>query len=143
MKITDLLPGEYCTRPHWGNYHSHSDLAIGRTMDGDLCYYYKGKFSSVVTKHSSAYDYSNFTLCNKKAQPLPKEPTMKYTEIKIIVASSNQNTTKAFESEESALDWIADQLDNAPRTKFTMFKPYQKVEPKRTILTELITKITS
>ena len=65
---------------------------------------------------------------------------MRLEGIKIIVMTSN-NITKTFIDEESALDWIKDVLEDSPKCNFVMFKPYQKVEPKQRLLTDLITKI--
>lgn len=143
MRIVDLKEGEYCTRDKWGYRESRGALCIG-LHNGKLTYFDRGRPSSNVRCNSSAYTYNDFALCTQHAKPLKqateKENTMKYQDITIAVITSD-NTTKTFENEEQALDWIADTLDQSPRTKFTMFKPYQKIEPKRQSLAELITKI--
>ena len=65
---------------------------------------------------------------------------LRLNNIKVIVVTSD-NITKTFIDEESALDWIKDTLENSPKCSFVMFKPYQKIEPKRRLLTDLIIKI--
>ena len=54
---------------------------------------------------------------------------------------TSNNVTKTFIDEDTALDWIKDTLENSPKCSFVMFKPYQKIEPKRRLLTDLIIKI--
>lgn len=63
-----------------------------------------------------------------------------YKNTKVITLSDNGSLT-AHETEDEALEWIADKLEANPRIKHIMFKPYQKVEPKRPNLKDLITKV--
>lgn len=65
---------------------------------------------------------------------------MRLKGIKVAVLTSD-NITKIFINEDATLDWIKDILENNPKYTFVMFKPYQKVEPKQKLLTDLITKI--
>ena len=146
MRILELQPGQFMTRDNWGNRGSQGHLCIGRHADGSLHYYDHGNRSSPVRQGSTAYSHTDFRLCQIDAQPLPKEkenPMPQYQDIQIVVTSTTNQTPQAFATEDEALDWIAEKLENSPRTKFTMFKPYQKIEPKRPSLVDLIVKITS
>ncbi|NCB97347.1 MAG: hypothetical protein EOM36_03175 [Bacteroidia bacterium] len=58
-----------------------------------------------------------------------------------IIVATNSNSSALFDTEASALEWIAGKLEEAPRTKFKMFKPYQTVEPQIPDLSSLIKKI--
>lgn len=142
MKVIDLKEGQYCTRPNWGHHRSVGKLCIG-LVNGKLQYFDKGKFSSNVRKYSTAYNYTNFKLCGIDAQPIKEGSTMKedYKEVTVVVTTS-EGQVEGFKTEDDALDWIGDTLEKSPRVKFTMFKPYQKIEPKRPSLADLIIKIT-
>ena len=152
MKILELQEGMYCTRDNWGHRGSQG-LCIG-LYGGSLAYFDNGEFSSRVRKHSSAFSYNDFRLCTVKgrcphpddfnkqtAQLMPKENTMKYEDVKIVVITNKDKNPVPFTTEEDALDWIADVLEDNPRTNFTMLKPYQEIKPKRMSLRDLITKI--
>jgi len=140
MTVTELRVGEFCTRDNWGDSDT---LCIGRGNSGILYYLDCGGIRSRVKDYSTAYSYTDFKLCDNFANyiNIKRTPIMKYEEVKILVVSNTRAASKAFVSEDEALDWIADCLEESPRSKFTMFKPYQKVEPKRMSLKELIVKI--
>jgi len=152
MKITDLQEGMFCTRDNWGQRGSRG-LCIG-IYGGSLAYFNNGEFSSRVRRFSSAFSYDDFRLCNVRgedvlqagfnkqtAQIMPKENTMKYEDVKVVVITNKDKNPVPFANEEEALDWIADVLEDTPRTNFTMLKPYQEIKPKRMSLKDLITKI--
>jgi|LGOV01.1.fsa_nt_gb hypothetical protein len=158
MKIIELQEGMFCTRDNWGHRGSRG-LCIG-IYGGKLSYFDNGEFSSVVRlgtgrySTSSAFNYDDFRLCtingrcphpddfNKQtAKLMPKENTMKYEDVKVIVITNKDKNPIPFPNEEDALDWIADVLEDNPRTNFTMLKPYQEIKPKRMSLKDLITKI--
>ena len=138
MKITDLEEGQYCTRDNWGNQGSRGHLCIG--MEGGKFYYFdRGeKQTRGVRSNSTAYGHSDFRLCDKYAK---KVKTMKYEDTKVIVLDNKSNQAKGFDNEDKALEYIEDMLEINGRTKFIMYKPYQKIEPKRTLLKDLIQKI--
>ena len=61
-------------------------------------------------------------------------------DIKVVVMSSN-GVSAAFESEEEALNYIADIIEDDNKAQHIMLKPYQKVVPKRVDLSDLIVKL--
>ena len=61
-------------------------------------------------------------------------------DIKVVVMSSN-GVSAAFESEEEALNYIADIIEEDNKAQHIMLKPYQKVVPKRVDISKLIVKL--
>ena len=139
MTTRDFKPGKFYSRPvKWGG----GKLAITYAM-GQLEYYSKGKFSSLVKSNSSAYNYSDFVESDRFGNILKHTEgiSMEYTQISHLVINSKSNIIKAFDSEESALNWIEEQLDSNPRAKFKIFEPTYSLEPKRTNIMDLLTKV--
>ena len=113
MTTRDFKPGKFYSRPvKWGR----GKLAIMYDM-GQLKYYTKGQFSSLVRSNSSAYDYSDFVESDRFGNIL--KPTkgyeMDYEQVSHLVINSKNNAIKAFDSEESALNWIEEELDSNPK----------------------------
>ena len=140
MTTRDFKPGKFYSRPvKWGR---RSKLAIMYDM-GQLKYYTEGQFSSLVRSNSSAYDYSDFVESDRFGNIL--KPTkgyeMDYGQVSHLVINSKSNAIKAFDSEESALNWIEEELDSNPKAKFKIFEPTYSLEPKRTNIMDLLTKI--
>ena len=129
MCIKDLLEGQWVTRDSW---HKDKDLSI-TMIHGELWYMECGVKSSKVKSSSTAHSYSDFYLCNKGN-------VMAMEEVKVIVGSGN-GVIRVFNTEELALEYIADTLKDSPRTTFYMFKPYQMIKPKPVDLSELIVKL--
>ena len=139
MTTKDFKPGKFYSRPvKW----DEGKLAITYAM-GQLEYYYKGKFSSLVRAHSSAYSYSDFVESDRFGNILKHTEgiSMEYEQISHLVINSKSNTIKAFDSEESALNWIEEELDSNPKAKFKIFEPTYSLEPKRTNIMDLLTKV--
>lgn len=145
MKLVDVPPGAYVTRP-WYKRNSRNMLRIFISTNEIPVYVDNTTTSrSVVTKYSSAWGYTDFELCDSAGNPLTnqtqiKETPMNHATTKIVVTASD-NTIKGYATEAEALEAIAAKLEEAPRTKFTMFKPYQAIEPKVPDLSDLIRKI--
>lgn len=135
MHIRELQEGYYARRDWYCNKHS---LCIGN-INGVLIYFKNGVAQEEVRTKSSAYNYTDFVLCTREAKPI-KEITMRYGEITHLVTTSD-NCLKGFKSEKEALDYISDEFEANGKLKFTMFKAYQKIEPKRPSLADFITKI--
>ena len=146
MKLVDVPPGAYVTRP-WYKRNSRNMLRI-YVNTNEVPVYIDNTVASrgvVVTKHSSAWGYTDFELCDSIGNPLTnqtqiKETPMNHATTNIVVISSD-NTVRCYTTEAGALEAIAAKLEEAPRTKFTMFKPYQAIEPKVPDLSDLIRKI--
>ena len=139
MTTRDFKPGKFYSRPvKWGR----GKLAITYDM-GQLKYYIEGQFSSLVRSHSSAYDYSDFVESDRFGNILkPTEGiSMDYGQVSHLVINSKSNAIKSFDSEESALNWIEEELDSNPKAKFKIFEPTYSLEPKRTNIMDLLTKI--
>ena len=139
MTTRDFKAGKFYSRPvKWGR----GTLAITYDM-GQLKYYTKGQFSSIVRAHSSAYDYSDFVESDRFGNILKpsKGYEMDYGQVSHLVINSKSNAIRAFDSEESALNWIEEELDSNPKAKFKIFEPTYSLEPKRTNITDLLTKI--
>ena len=146
MKLIDAKPGTYVTR-HWYTRSNRNMLRIYIPAEGAPLYIDNSTpiTNNIVYKDSSAWRYTDFELCDSKGNILTtksqiKEPQMNHTTTKIIVTSSD-NTIRGYVTEAEAIEAIAAKLEEAPRTKFTMFKPYQLVEPKVPDLSALIRKI--
>ena len=139
MTTKDFKQGKFYSRPvKWGR----GKLALTYDM-GQLKYYIEGQFSSLVRSHSSAYDYSDFVESDRFGNIL--KPTkgyeMDYEQVSHLVINSKSNAIKSFDSEESALNWIEEELDSNPKAKFKIFEPTYSLEPKRTNIMDLLTKI--
>jgi hypothetical protein len=138
MTTRDFKPGLFYTRPHRWN---SSRLAIF-CNNGQLEYYTNGEFSGLVMPNSSAYDHSDFVESDRFGKILTnKELSMEYNAVTHLVINSKTNSIKAFESEEAALEWIEEQLDTHPKAKFKIFEPTYSLEPKKTNILDLLTKI--
>ena len=61
-------------------------------------------------------------------------------DIKVVVMSSN-SVSAAFESEEEALNYIADIIEDDNKTQHIMLKPYKKAVPFKVNLSDLIVKL--
>ncbi len=139
MTTRDFKAGKFYFRPvKWGR----GTLAITYDM-GQLKYYTKGQFSSIVRANSSAYDYSDFVESDRFGNILKpsKGYEMDYGQVSHLVINSKSNAIRAFDSEESALNWIEEELDSNPKAKFKIFEPTYSLEPKRTNIMDLLTKI--
>ena len=142
MRVTDVKPGEYISRDHWGNT---KQLAITRNSSFNLVYINKGQDTnpSIVGYNSSAYGYNDFYLSDKYGNKLQtqKETQMKQEEINFIVTNNKTTEIKVFKDELDRDDYIADMLDKHSRIRFYIFEPTMKVEPKTFNLVELFQKI--
>ncbi len=142
MRVTDVKPGEYISRDHWG---TTKQLAITRNSSFNLVYINKGQETnpSIVGYNSSAYGYDDFYLSDKYGNKLPtqKETQMKQEEINFIVTNNKTAEIKTFKEVIDRDDYIADMLDRYPRIRFYIFEPTMKVEPKAFNLSELFQKI--
>lgn len=133
MKITDLEIGKSCYREDW----KKSYLTIKRISMNSWGYFEHGEFSSMLKNNSTSFNHDDFKL-------VCKEQKMKIEDVKVIILETSKETNKAsrqFESEDEALDYISDRLEESPRSRFIMFRPYQKVTPKRVDLKGLIESI--
>ena len=148
MRLIDVPVGSYVTRP-WYKRNEHNKLRIfAYSIGGKRVYTYisNGQNHTLVSTSSSAWYYDDFVFCDidgniLKTQPHQKDTTMAtFYSAKIIVAT-NSNLSASFDTEADALEWIAGKLEEAPRTKFKMFKPYQSIEPQIPDLSSLIKKI--
>jgi len=85
MKVIDLMSGQFCTRPNWGNKFSRGHLCIGN-VNGIFYYFERGSLSQQVRPNSSAYSYADFTLCDQSAKPITKqkENKMDKTTLKLL-----------------------------------------------------------
>jgi len=135
MWIKDLPAGCYAKR-EW--YQNRDSLCIGN-INGVLMYFKKGIKQEEARTRSSAYQYNDFVPCTREAKPI-KEFEMDYEDINYIV-TTNYNGVKGFKTEETALSYIQEEFETDGKLKFKMFKAYQKIEPKRPVLTDFITTI--
>ena len=143
MHTYDFEYGKFYTREAWKHSSSTRNLALTiPNEDSYATYYDDGYKGNKLSSNSHVRNYNDFIECTKNAKIIKttKEPKMEYKKTKIVVTTSEEKIYR-FETEEDALEKIADILEDKPRTKFTMFKPYQKVEPKRITLADLITAI--
>lgn len=147
MRLIDVPPGSYVTRS-WYKRNERNKLRIfAYTSRGKMIYIYISNCqnSTLVATTSSAWDYDDYVFCDEDGNILENQPQKEQLmatcySAKIIVTTNN-NTSASFDTEESAFEWIAAKLEEAPRTKFKMFKPYQTIEPKIPDLSSLIKKI--
>ena len=123
------------------------DVLPAYTSRGKMIYTYISNCQNrtFVATTSSAWDYDDYVFCDEDGNILENQPQKEQLmatcySAKIIVTTNN-NTSASFDTEESAFEWIAAKLEEAPRTKFKMFKPYQTIEPKIPDLSSLIKKI--
>lgn len=149
MRLVDVPSGSYVTRP-WSKRDERNKLRIFvYNSCGDRIYTYISNCqnrTTLVAKASSAWDYDDFVFCDNagnilKNQPHQKDTTMAVLYSAKIIVATNSNLSASFNTEAEALEWIAGKLEEAPRTKFKMFKPYQSIEPKIPDLSSLIKKI--
>lgn len=147
MRLIDVPPGSYVTRS-WYKRNERNKLRIFvYTSRGKMIYTYISNCQNrtFVATTSSAWDYDDYVFCDEDGNILENQPQKEQLmatcySAKIIVTTNN-NTSASFDTEESAFEWIAAKLEEAPRTKFKMFKPYQTIEPKIPDLSSLIKKI--
>ena len=148
MRLVDVPSGSYVTRP-WYKRNERNKLRIFvYNSCGDRIYTYISNCQNrtLVAKTSSAWYYDDFVFCDidgniLKTQPHQKDTTMAASYSAKIIVATNSNLSASFDTEADALEWIAGKLEEAPRTKFKMFKPYQSIEPKIPDLSSLIKKI--
>jgi len=130
MLIHRLKIGEFAKREVW----TDRELMIKREGPNDFFYYEGTERKGKVAAKSICFIHNDFIKINKK------ETKMKdIKEIKVIV-TTNIGCSEYFKTEEEALDYIADKLEDNPRTTFYMYKLYQKVQPERPDLSKLIIK---
>lgn len=148
MRLVDVPSGSYVTRA-WPKRNNVNKLRIFvYTSCGALTYTYisNSQNREPVTSSSTAWSYDDFVFCDingniLKIQPHQQDTLMATLYTAKIIVATNSNVSASFDTEASALEWIADKLEEAPRTKFKMFKPYQSVEPKVPDLSSFIKKI--
>lgn len=150
MKLKDVPVGSYVTRPWYKrNYKNKLRIHVYQlTKTVSIQYRYIDSTCSgyrIVPINSTAWDYDDYVFCDKDGNILENQPQKEQHmatcySAKIIVAT-NTNVSASFDTEDSALEWVAAKLEEAPRTKFKMFKPYQTIEPKIPDLSSLIKKI--
>lgn len=136
MHITELKEGEYASRVHtdgclWGY---RTNLAITRAY-GTFYYVTDGKISSKVRKDSTAYNYDDFYLCDKKGNKLK---TQELDEIKI--GDKVRYNNEIWQVTQIKLDHSypfklinINELsynDSAKRSQITLIKPNQNQEKK-------------
>ena len=149
MRLDEAPVGSYVTRP-WSRRNNRNKLRIyvyQLDKTTPIRYKYVDTYAGfgIVRINSTAWDYDDYVFCDKDGNILENQPQKEQLmatcySAKIIVTTNN-NTSASFDTEESALEWIAAKLEEAPRTKFKMFKPYQTIEPKIPDLSSLIKKI--
>lgn len=83
------------------------------------------------------FNSSGFSAVDFKILKQPEEVIKMKYENNVIV-TTNKGMFKDFESETEALEFIQDEMDNNPKTKFKIFKAYKTVEPKRLDIAGLI-----
>ena len=148
MRLIDAPPGSYVTRT-WYKRNERNKLRIFVYTSGGkmVCTYISNcQKHALVSTSSSAWGYDDFVFCDidgniLKTQPHQKDTTMATHYSARIIVATNSNLSASFDTEASALEWIAGKLEEAPRTKFKMFKPYQSIEPQIPDLSSLIKKI--
>ena len=142
MRLDEADPGTYVARD-WDPKNRYKRMAIAVPICG-LSYQYliNGNIVNTVRKDSIDWDYDDFVYSDEFGTPLTKGTSMCpiYKNIKIIVAV-NDERIQSFASEDDALQWITSQWAKQPTLKFTMFKPYQTVEPEIPDLSRFIKPI--
>ena len=148
MRLVDVPSGSYVTRA-WCKRNNVNKLRIFvYNSCGDRIYTYisNSQNRALVSSNSTAWGYDDFVFCDMngnilKTQPHQKDTSMATLYTAKIIVTTNSNLSASFDTEANALEWIAGKLEEAPRTKFKMFKPYQSVEPKVPDLSSFIKKI--
>ena len=154
MRLIDAPRGSFVTR-NWNQRNALNRLRIyvdntaTDVKNRPKCYYESSntnEFPRLVLPTSTAWHYNDFVFCDTdgnilKTQPHQKDTIMATHYSASIIVATNSNSSASFDTEASALEWIAGKLEEAPRTKFKMFKPYQTVEPQIPDLSSLIKKI--
>ena len=144
MKLTELGVGVY-SRPKW------KSLVVVKSNDGD---YYVDigleKGVKPLRSDSTAYkacDFEEFKdkylleVIYKQVKKFLGAKMFKTSEeVKVVVVGSD-GMCVGFVSEEEALEFIADRLEDNSKLEHTMFKPYQKVVPRKVDLSDLIVKL--
>ena len=130
MILYDLNIGEFAQRKAWAN----KELRVKRESLYTFVYYEGTKRTRRLSPESVCFAYNDFIKIKEENE---MKNVMKSAKI-IVVAEGERD--KYFETEEAALDYIAYELEETPRTTFYMFKLYQKVQPKRPDLSDLIVK---
>ena len=144
MKLTSLKKGVY-TRPKWRS------LAVVKLNNGDY-YVDIGLENGVkpLRADSTAYKACDFEeLKDEYLLEIIYKQVKKFLgakmfktgeEVKVVVVGSDCMCV-GFSSEEEALEFIADRLEDNSKLEHTMFKPYQKVVPRKVDLSDLIVKL--
>ena len=144
MKLIELGVGVY-------SRHKWRSLVVVKSNDGDY-YVDIGLEEGVkpLRSDSTAYKACDFEeLKDKFLLDVLYKQVKKFLgvkmfknadEIKVVVVGSDCSCG-VFSSEEEALEFIADKLEDNSKLEHTMFKPYQKVVPKKVDLSDLIVKL--
>ena len=148
MRLVDVPSGSYVTRASNNRNNVNKLRIFVYNSCGDrICTYISNSQNCApVTRGSIDWGYDDFVFCDMngntlKIQPYQKDTTMATLYTAKIIVATNSNLSASFDTEANALEWIAGKLEEAPRTKFKMFKPYQSVEPKVPDLSSFIKKI--
>lgn len=119
-------------------------LLVECREDGTYWYINPNQKPTELRDNSSGFTRNDFVIIEMKQtkkKGIKKMNKKEYEATKVIVMSSTGVMT-THETEDEALEHIADVLEQDPRIKHTMFKAYQKVEPQRMSLKDLIKPIT-
>ena len=144
MKLTSLKEGVY-TRPKWkslvvvrinnGDYYVDIGLEAGvKPLRPDSTAYKACDFEELKDEHLLGIIYKQV----KKFLGAKMFKTSE--EVKVVVVGSD-GACAGFASEEEALEFVADRLEDNNKLEHTMFKPYQKVVPRKVDLSDLIVKL--
>ena len=117
-------------------------IFVARYSNESHYYIANGVASAPVRKVSSAHQYDDFVYSDSTGTTIPEGTLMPsfYKSTKIIVTVNNEQM-QPFASEEDAIQWITAQWSKQPSLKFTMFKPYQRIEPEVPDLSRFIKPI--
>ena len=144
MKLTSLKEGVY-TRPKWRSlvvvkfnnvdYYVDIGLEAGvKPLRPDSQSYKACDFEELKDKYLLEVIY-------KQVKKFLGANMFKMSEeVKVVVVGSD-GACAGFASEEEALEFIADRLEDNSKLEHTMFKPYQKVIPRKVDLSDLIVKL--
>ena len=144
MKLSSLKDGVY-SRPKWrslvvvktnlGNYYVDIGLENGvKPLRADSTAYKACDFEELKDEYLLEIIYKQV----KKFLGAKMFKTGE--EVKVVVVGSDCMCV-GFSSEEEALEFIADRLEDNSKLEHTMFKPYQKVVPRKVDLSDLIVKL--
>ena len=130
MKLIDAKPDSFITRDY--DLKSNKTLAIyiPKRSCENLVYYVNGTPERSLRKNSIAYLNNDFVYCDRYANPIKSKDIIMHTKNAKVIVTTSTDSMNSFVSEEDALLWITEIWQKAPNTKFTMFKPYQTVEPE-------------